>query len=272
MHSSLISAQDLQIIIGKGTVVIDCRFNLMDKTQGITQYRQGHIPGAFYFDLDKDLSSSVQQHGGRHPLPDLERLQEKLRQAGISQHTTVIVYDDSRMAYAARAWWLLKYMGHADVRILNGGFKAWIAINGAQDRREPSAKNGNFKLNIQANWTRDRQAILQNPALTLIDSREVRRYQGLEEPIDPIAGHIPNAVNYYWQDVTDEQGLIKPLEWHQQHWTAVKDKHELVVYCGSGVTACVNIFSLYLCGIEAKLYPGSWSDWCSYLPTPEKTH
>lgn len=270
MHSSLISASELRAQLGKTTVVLDCRFNLMDKSQGQSLYRQGHIPGAFYLDLERDLSSAVQTHGGRHPLPNIEQLQIKLRNFGINQFTTLVVYDDSRMAYAARAWWLLKMMGHKDVRILNGGFNAWVGINGAMDRRDPATKQGNFKAELQANQTVDRENILTDKSMTLIDSREARRFQGLEEPIDPIAGHIPNALNFFWQDITDEQGFIKPIEWQKEHWNKLTNTENLAVYCGSGVTACVNIFSLHLSGIDAKLYPGSWSDWCSYLPLPEK--
>lgn len=270
MHSSLISASELRAQLGKTTVVVDCRFNLMDKSQGQSLYRQGHIPGAFYLDLERDLSSAVHTHGGRHPLPNIEQLQIKLRNFGINPFTSIVVYDDSRMAYAARAWWLFKMMGHKDVRILNGGFNAWIGINGAKDRRDPAIKQGIFKAELQLNVTVGRDNILSDESITLIDSREARRYQGLEEPIDPVAGHIPNALNFFWQDVTDAQGFIKSIEWQKEHWSALKTTENLAVYCGSGVTACVNIFSLHLCGIDAKLYPGSWSDWCSYLPQPEK--
>lgn len=268
MHSSLISATELQAQLGRHIVVLDCRFNLSDKQQGNQLYRQGHIPNAVYFDLEKDLSSPIQIRGGRHPLPDIQLLQQKLRRAGVSQHTPLVIYDDSRMAYAARTWWLLKYMGHSNVRILNGGFRAWLAINGKLDRREPDAKSGNFTAAIVDGCTVDRNDILSNKQLVLIDAREARRFKGLEEPIDPIAGSIPNAVNYFWQDITDDQGFIKPLEWQASHWESLIDTENLVSYCGSGVTACVNIFSLYLCGRDAKLYPGSWSDWCSYLPLP----
>jgi len=267
MHPSLISASELHAQIGKAIVVLDCRFNLMDKSHGITLYRQGHIPGAFYVDLERDLSSPVQAHGGRHPLPNFERLQEKWRSFGINQGTTVVVYDDSRMAYAARAWWLLKHMGHEDVRILNGGFNAWLSIKGSVDRREPAVKQGTFKMHLQSGSTIDRNRILEDKTLTLIDSREPRRYQGLEEPIDPVAGHIPDAVNFFWQDISDEHGFVKSIEWQKSHWQALASTENLAVYCGSGVTACVNIFSLQLCGIDAKLYPGSWSDWCTYFPT-----
>lgn len=272
MHSSLISVSDLQSSLGKSVVILDCRFNLMDKTQGLTLYRQGHIPGAYYLDLEKDLSSPVTKHGGRHPLPNFEKLQEKCRSLGINAHTTVVVYDDSRLAYASRAWWLLKFMGHSDVRILNGGFAAWVAAKGAIDRREPAIKQGNFSANLFNLKTVDRNDILKNTLLSLIDSREARRYQGLEEPIDPVAGHIPNAINYAWQEVTDEQGFVKPLEAQIERWKTLPSTENLVVYCGSGVTACVNIFSLHLCGIDASLYPGSWSDWCSYLPEVENAN
>lgn len=274
MHPSLISAAELHAQLHKNTIVIDCRFNLMDKSQGLALYRQGHIPGAFYADLDMDLASVAQTHGGRHPLPDLQQLQKKWQNFGINKLSTVVVYDDSRMAYAARAWWLLRYMGHADVRILNGGLKAWGEHGGAMDRREPALKQGNFKMNVQANQTIDRHTILTHQSLseqslTLIDAREPRRFQGIEEPIDPIAGHIPNAINYYWQDITDDHALVKPLAWQEAHWSTLNNTSNLAVYCGSGVTACVNIFSLHLCGIDAKLYPGSWSDWCSYMCTTE---
>ncbi|RYZ98492.1 MAG: sulfurtransferase [Moraxellaceae bacterium] len=242
MHPSLISASELQAELGKAIVILDCRFNLMDKSQGLMLYRQGHIPGAFYVDLERDLSSAVQTHGGRHPLPNLEHLQEKWRSFGINQLTTVVVYDDSRMAYAARAWWLLKFMGHTDVRILNGGFNAWIANKGAIDRRDPALKQGNFKMDLQQNKTVSRDDILNDNSIRLIDSREPRRFQGLEEPIDPVAGHIPNALNFFWQHISDDQGFIKSIDSQKKHWDALPTTNNLAVYCGSGVTACVNIF------------------------------
>lgn len=269
MNTPLITAAQLQAQIGKGVVVIDCRFNLMDKSLGYQQYRQGHITGAYYFDLERDLSGPVAEHGGRHPLPAPEVLAEKLRHAGVNQQTLVVAYDDSRLAYAARAWWLLHHLGHEQVAVLDGGYQSWINIGGARDRREPGMKSGNFKVKPAANAVISYQEILTaDHSLTLIDSREPRRYAGLEEPIDPTAGHIPTAVNYPWQEVTDEEGFVKPLAWHKERWQALTNKNDLAVYCGSGVTACVNLLSLHLSDIEAKLYPGSWSDWCSYQEKP----
>lgn len=262
--SHFISAAELQSQLSK-VVIFDCRFNLGNKTLGNEQYRTGHIPGAYYLDLEKDLSSPVAKHGGRHPLPDVEIFSRKMRACGVNSYTTIVVYDDSRMAYAARAWWLLRYYGHQHVLILDGGFAAWVNNGGAQDRREPAIKNGNFKASIQSAWTLGREDILQGDRkLLLIDSREAKRYRGEEEPIDPIAGHIPGAVNYLWQDATTEQGFIKSQTDQQERWKSLPQQENLVVYCGSGVTACVNLLSLEISGINAKLYPGSWSDWCSY--------
>lgn len=262
--SHFISAAELQTQLGK-VVIFDCRFNLGNKTLGHEQYRTGHIPGAYYLDLEKDLSSPVTKHGGRHPLPDAEIFSKKMRACGVNPHTTVVVYDDSRMAYAARTWWLLRYFGHQQVLILDGGFAAWVNNGGAQDRREPTMKSGNFKATLQSNWIVNREDILQNDGtLSLIDSREAKRYRGEEEPIDPIAGHIPGAVNYLWQDATTEQGFIKSVTDQQERWKNLAQQENLAVYCGSGVTACVNLLSLEISGINAKLYPGSWSDWCSY--------
>lgn len=266
MNSVLLSASELHNQLGKDTVVIDCRFNLLNKTQGLEEYKQGHIPGAYYLDLEKHLSSPVQSHGGRHPLPNIEQLQDTLRRAGVYQHSNIVFYDDSRFAYAARAWWLLRYLGHKNVFILDGGFKSWLAFKGAIDKREPTLKYGNFKANVQDNYVVHRDDILHANDMLLIDSRETKRYEGIEEPIDSIAGHIPSAVNYPWQAISDEEGFIRSIEWQKSYWENVKSKNNIVAYCGSGVTACVNILSLYLCGIDAKLYAGSWSDWCSYLP------
>lgn len=263
--SHFISALDVQSQLGK-LVIFDCRFNLVDKALGSQQYRTGHIPGAYYLDLEKHLSSPVTKHGGRHPLPDSEAFSHKIRACGVNQQSVIVVYDDSRMAYAARAWWLLRYLGHEHVKILDGGYNAWINIGGTQDRREPPLKSGNFKATIQPGWTVTRETIIAgDEKLLLIDSREAKRYRGEEEPIDPVAGHIPGAINYFWQDATTEQGFIKPLEQQQARWKNLPHSENLAVYCGSGVTACVNLLSLEMSGIKAKLYPGSWSDWCSYL-------
>ncbi len=250
--------------------IADCRFALMQPELGRQQYTAGHIPGAYYFDLNQDLSSPVQKHGGRHPLPDPDRFTSKLSEMGITPSTLVIAYDDSRFGFAARFWWLLRYFGHEKVRVLDGGFTNWQNLGHPVTSIEPLAKPGNFTPQIHSDWIVDIEAVKARETV-LIDSREAERYRGEREPIDPIAGHIAGAVNYPWQFVTDDRGFLKPVEALREHWSEIQD--EPIVYCGSGVTACVNLLALAAAGIDrAKLYPGSWSDWCSYLEQGEIDH
>jgi thiosulfate/3-mercaptopyruvate sulfurtransferase len=258
--------------------IADCRFALMQPDLGRQQYQDGHIPGAYYLDLNLDLSAPVGKHGGRHPLPDPELLAPKLSAMGInssppdgSAPTLVIAYDDSRFAFASRLWWLLSYLGHECVAVLDGGFKAWSDAGYAIAKELPKPRSGLFipRPNpAQIVDINDVKARKDLPGVVLIDSREAERYRGEREPIDPIAGHIPGAVNYPWQEASDPQGYL-PKD-RQARWTSLgldrsNQSHEAIVYCGSGVTACVNLLSLRIAGINAKLYPGSWSDWCSYL-------
>jgi thiosulfate/3-mercaptopyruvate sulfurtransferase len=273
LNSSIVTAASLNSYLAAGSTVdlkiIDCRFALGDPDLGRKQYQTAHIPGAEYLDLNRDLSSPAQVHGGRHPLPDDRVLGAKLAAMGINTDTLVVAYDDSRFAFAARLWWLLRYYGHARVAILDGGYSNWVKAGYAvtADRSQETTP-GNFQPQIQPNWTVDIdrvRAIQSSPAHILIDSREPDRYLGNTEPIDPVAGHIPSAVNYPWQDVSTPESFALTIESQQQRWAAISPDLEPIVYCGSGVTACVNLFSLHLAGIEpAKLYPGSWSDWCSY--------
>lgn len=250
-------------------VVIDCRFSLADSELGWQQYQVSHLPTAHYFDLNQDLSSPVQQHGGRHPLPDPQQLAEKLTAIGVhsgADPTLIVAYDDSRFAFAARLWWLLRYLGHEQVAVLDGGFSGWQAAGYPVTSEVPQPQPGKFLPQVRSDLTVDIATIkAYKPATAcLIDSREAERYRGEHEPIDPIAGHIPGAVNYPWQGVTDAQGYAYAPEQQRQRWADLPTA-ELIVYCGSGVTACVNLLSLEMAGHAAKLYPGSWSDWCSYL-------
>ncbi|MEG4815632.1 sulfurtransferase [Microcoleus sp. K5-D4] len=250
-------------------VIIDCRFSLADPELGQKQYQESHIPGAFYLDLNRDLASSVGKHGGRHPLPNIEELAEKLSAIGInSPETLVVAYDDSRLAFAARLWWLLRYMGHSKVALLDGGFSGWKATGYPVTNILPEPREGKFVTHLQQDLAVDIEAVKERkdlPGNVLVDSRESERYEGLREPIDPIAGHIPGAVNYPWQGVTDETGKLRSASEQKQRWTELEKAEEIIVYCGSGVTACVNLLSLEIAGIpDAKLYVGSWSDWCSY--------
>lgn len=250
------------------SVLIDCRFSLADPREGRSLYRQGHIPGAFYLDLDEDLSGDVAQHGGRHPLPAADRFTAALAALGVGPTTDVIAYDDSRLAYAARLWWLMRSIGFKPPRLLDGGYQAWLELAGQPEtvlpQPTPCAAQSGRGFSGVYDIAGLRQA-MERGAL-VVDSREARRYQGLEEPIDPVAGHIPGAINRPWLGVTNESGKAGSTAAQRAHWGDVSDAAEVIVYCGSGVTACVNLFSLALIGTEdACLYGGSWSDWCSYL-------
>jgi thiosulfate/3-mercaptopyruvate sulfurtransferase len=277
MSASIVSAAWLYEHLDDPSVaIVDCRFNLMQPDAGQQQYRTAHIPGADYLDLNQDLSSPKAQHGGRHPLPTVNVLEEKLRQIGVNSHphpTLVIAYDDSRLAFASRLWWLLGYLGHTQMAVLDGGWSAWMEAQYPTTRDISPVRSGNFKANVQPDRVVDIAQVKAKqglPTVALIDSREGERYRGEREPIDPIAGHIPGALNYPWTDVTDAQGRVRSIKAQQERWQTLPTTDEVIVYCGSGVTACVNLLSLELAGIPAgKLYAGSWSDWCSYLKTTQ---
>lgn len=249
--------------------IADCRFSLADPELGQQQYLHQHIPGAHYLHLNRDLSSPVQRHGGRHPLPDPELFAQKLGAIGVtSPDVLLVVYDDSRFAFAARLWWLMRYLGHDRVAILEGGFKGWQSAGYPVTDAIPRPREGTFIPQIRPDRLVDIEIVKTRsplPEVALIDSRERDRYLGNHEPIDPIAGHIPGALNYPWQEVTDENARVRPHSDQVQRWADIAGSEEIIVYCGSGVTACVNLLSLEMAGIpNAKLYAGSWSDWCSY--------
>ena len=251
-------------------VIVDCRFKLATPDWGKQEYDRAHIEGAYYLSLDRDLSAKVQLHGGRHPLPDLDVLAQKFASMGIVKDKTLVVaYDDSRMAFASRLWWLLRYLGHDRVALLDGGWNDWIKHDYPVTKAIPKAKSGDFNPQPRSDWLVDINTVksAQNKdEIIIVDSRDSDRYAGLTEPIDPVAGSIPTAVNSPWKQTTDEAGYFKPLTAQQQLWDEYNTAAEIIVYCGSGVTACVNLLSLTVVGFEnAKLYPGGWSDWCSYL-------
>lgn len=250
-------------------VIVDCRFSLANPQLGRQQYQESHIKGSYYLDLNQDLSSSVQEHGGRHPLPDPTELANKLSNMGVNfQKTLVVAYDDSRLAFASRLWWLLRYLGHEPVAVLNGGFAAWQKADYPVTDVVPEFRRATFVPNVQTQMVVDVRLVKSrkdSPEVVLVDSRERERYLGIREPIDKIAGHITGAVNYPWQEVTDASGYVLSQTEQRHRWSELEKAKEIFVYCGSGVTACVNLLSLELAGIhKGKLYAGSWSDWISY--------
>ena len=262
----LISPQEL--LTSPTPVIIDCRFSLAAPEEGLELYRQGHVPGAHYLDLERDLSGPASEHGGRHPLPQASSLARRLAELGVGPDTQVVAYDDSRLAFAARLWWLMRSLGYPAPRLLDGGYGAFLAAGGEPQAAVPVAAPVTPPAEVKFSGFCDIDGLrlAQEGMAVLVDSREERRYLGLEEPIDPVAGHIPGAINRPWQGVTAAKGMARDLHGQREHWGEALDAPQLVVYCGSGVTACVNLFSLALLGREdATLYAGSWSDWCSYL-------
>jgi thiosulfate/3-mercaptopyruvate sulfurtransferase len=250
-------------------VIIDCRFSLAKPELGREQYKVSHLPGAYYLDLNQDLSNIVREHGGRHPLPNPIELASKLSIIGVNfQKTLVVAYDDSRFAFASRLWWLLRYLGHEQVAVLEGGFSGWQKASYPVTDVIPEPLMASFNPQVKTQMVVDHQIVQSrkdSPGVVLVDSRESDRYQGISEPIDKIAGHIPGAVNYPWQEVTDKDGCSLAPSEQRRRWQQLETSEEILVYCGSGVTACVNLLSLELAGIRgAKLYAGSWSDWISY--------
>ncbi|MGD1901606.1 MAG: sulfurtransferase [Geitlerinemataceae cyanobacterium] len=277
-QSLLISPTDLARAIesDRPPVVVDCRFTLSDPDRGERDYLIGHIPDAAYLSLDRDLSAPVQQHGGRHPLPSIAAMEATFSRLGIKRGVTnVVAYDDSRFAFAARLWWMLRYCGHDRVSILDGGFPAWTAAGLPVTADVPSVEMENsFAARTRSDWIATREDVLaasQTGEVAIVDSRSPARYRGETEPIDPYAGHVPGAIERFWQGVTDETGAALPAAAQRQRWDAIADCERAIVYCGSGVTACVNLLSLELAReadpampTVAQLYAGSWSDWCSY--------
>lgn len=250
--------------------ILDCRFALEDPEYGRRSYEQAHILGAMYLDLESDLSDPViPGQTGRHPLPQPERLIGRLRAAGLSDDSEVVLYDDGPGAFAARAWWLLAWLGkRSRVYLLDGGFSAWCATGGAATPRQTSVQPGNIGGTPDDGLLINAQQLLarlEQPDLTLLDARALPRFLGEHEPIDPVAGHIPGARCVPFTENLDANGRFLPPDQLRSRFDqqlAGRSADTLVAYCGSGVTACHNLFALCLAGYPlAKLYPGSWSEW-----------
>lgn len=254
------------------TVVVDCRFVMGQPEAGREQYEASHIPGAVYLDLEKELSAPVEEHGGRHPLPDIVDLTMALSRVGIGNESRVVAYDDQGGAMASRLWWLLNYLGHEEVAVLDEGFAAWTKAEYPVTSKATKAQSAKFlavvehAILMEMDELRER---LDDERLTLIDSREAPRYRGEIEPLDRVAGHIPGAINRFWKDGLTEGGTWKDAESQAERFAGLDKNDEIVVYCGSGVTATPNFIALKEAGFSnVRLYAGSWSDWISYRENP----
>ncbi|MEO0996731.1 MAG: sulfurtransferase [Pseudomonadota bacterium] len=254
--------------------VFDCRFSLSDFDAGRRDWLAAHIPSAFHLDMETDLAGDKNGLNGRHPLPSRQALQRSLRGCGVGAGQAIVLYDDNRLAGAARAWWLLSYYGIDGVALLNGGFAAWRALDlplESGERTRPGGGDvrlGDGDPRMLATLAQVRAASASGEP-QLIDSREPPRFRGDEEPIDPVAGRIPKARNLPWQGVTAGDGTVLPAAAQAGRWHGFAAEPAPILYCGSGVTASVNALSRVLAGLEpARLYAGSFSEWCADPANP----
>ncbi|MFQ6574781.1 sulfurtransferase [Pseudomonas sp. UM16] len=269
--AQLITAQQLaERLEAPALVILDCRFALEDIDYGQRSYAEGHIEGAHFADLERDLSGPVIKGvTGRHPLPDPQRLVERLRTWGIDNDSEIVLYDDGPGAFAARAWWLLTWLGkRSGVAILDGGLKAWHAAGLPLSLDSPAKREGTFNGEPDVSLVLDAAQLgerLGKSDLTLIDARGLPRFRGEVEPIDPVAGHIPGAQCAAFTDNLGPDGRFLSADQLKKRFAEKLGKRapeQLVAYCGSGVTACHNLFALALAGYPlGKLYAGSWSEW-----------
>ena len=264
--TTLIEPEELATRSADGRVILDCRFDLADTEAGRRAYAQGHIPGAVYAHLDHDLSGPITATSGRHPLPDPGRLAARFGTWGIGPDTPVIAYDQGPGFFAARAWWLLRWMGHRHVAVLSGGFAAWQerGLPVTTDQTAPSRPTvftGAPAPDVTI-AAEDVVARLGDPNTVIIDARAEARFRGDEEPLDPVAGHVPGARCLPASGNLDDSGRFLPAEVLRRRFASLPEDRRVVSMCGSGVTACHNILAMTLAGLkEPRLYAGSWSEW-----------
>jgi thiosulfate/3-mercaptopyruvate sulfurtransferase len=268
--STLVSCEELAAHLDDpGWRIVDCRHRLLDTAHGEQAYAEGHLPGAVFMHLDRDLSGPMNGKNGRHPLPDPEILAVKLAAAGVSGQTQVVAYDDDGGMSAVRLWWLLRWLGHDRVAVLDGGIGAWIGEGRPLTADPPALLAAKFEARPR-DWTVTADQVLANlekNEFCLIDARGPDRFRGENEGMDPVGGHIPGARNRFFRDNLDASGKFFPAAELRRQFLDVlagTEPGRVVMYCGSGVTACHNLLAMELAGLSgARLYAGSWSEWCA---------
>lgn len=280
-YTTLISAANLadRLAAAPGSVLVfDCRFDLAAPEAGAATYAAGHIPGAHYLHLDRDLSGAKTGSNGRHPLPERTALVEKLASFGLDEGHQVVAYDAQGGMYAARLWWLLRWLGHDSVALLDGGLNAWEAAGQPLDTAVPARTQGTFKAAAPLQVTIDAPAIERSIGTRdhlLIDARAADRYRGENETLDPVGGHIPGALNHFFRDNLNADGRFKTAHDLREAFGALigaTSPDRIVLQCGSGVTACHNAIAMEIAGLHgAALYPGSWSEWSADPGRPVAT-
>ena len=270
MYTTLINANELQQLLHTDSrvLLLDVRFDLNDATFGQQVYDVGHIAGAHYLHLDRELSGVVSGHNGRHPLPERKHLAHWLRNHGLTSRTQVVIYDQGSAMFAARAWALLRWLGHEAVAVLNGGLPAWLRAGGTLSTdlpKQPEVTDwqaGDSLLQVVS--ADDVMANIQSQEALVVDARSTERFDGEPHPLDKVSGHIPRAANLFFQQYLDAQQQFLSAEALQKLWQAVAHGKPLIHQCGSGVTACVNLLAQKHAGLgDGRLYVGSWSEWTS---------
>ncbi|WP_367065677.1 sulfurtransferase [Oryzisolibacter sp. LB2S] len=274
-YTTLISASQLQALMhgGQPLMVFDCSFDLAQPALGASQYRESHIPGAAFADLDRHLSagSGAAASGGRHPLPTRERFAAWLSQVGLANGMQAVVYDRNGANYCGRLWWMLKWAGHEAAAVLDGGLQAWQAAGGAlASGDEPARASSAFALGAPLRRLVGVDEVLTrlgDAGQTIVDARGAPRYRGEVEPLDPVAGHIPGALNRPFGDNLGADGRFKSPEQLRAEFTALlagRPAATVVHQCGSGVSAIPNLLAMEVAGLgPTQLFAGSWSEWCS---------
>ena len=251
-------------------IVIDTRHELTNPGTGPRVYGEGHIPGAYFMHVDHDLAGPKTGKNGRHPLPDLADFAARLNERGVGPGKQVVVYDDLAGNYAVRLWWMLRWLGHDAVALLDGGYPQWVKEGRPVTKEVPAPRKGCFVPRPHLGDAVDVHFVerfSESPQVKLVDARVAERFAGKQETIDPVAGHVPGAINRFWKDNLEPDGRFKAPKRLREEFDRLLEgvQPEGVVHmCGSGVTACHNIFAMELAGLPgSKLYPGSWSEWCA---------
>jgi len=259
-------------------IVVDARHELTDPKKGPAAYAAGHVPGAYFIHTDYDLSGEKTGKNGRHPLPDIDTFAAKMNAMGLAPGKQVVVYDDLSGNFAVRLWWLLRWLGHDKVALLDGGFPAWAKEGRPVTSDVPPKKQGSFVPRPHLGHAVDIHFVdrfREDPSLKLIDARAAERFKGMNETIDPVAGHIPGAVNRFWKDNLKPDGTFKDAGQLRNELLGLlgpTKAEDAVHMCGSGVTSCHNMFAMALAGLApGRLYPGSWSEWCADASRPVAT-
>ena len=268
-YTCLISAKGLRSIINHtGLVIFDCRHDLFNADFGWKSYSESHIPTAVFASVDQNLSGEPNGKNGRHPLPDIETFCNWLGDNGVSNESQVIAYDSSGGMYGARLWWMLRWMGHQKVAVLNGGWQAWLDQSYEVNVEKNEIVRESFTPDVQTLKVDEDEILNASPKqLRLIDARTNSRFHGIGEKLDPVGGHIPGALNRYFENNLDNKGFFKSgseLKEEFSRLIGMTNPRNIVHTCGSGISACHNLIAMEASGLKgSRLYPGSWSAWIS---------